>query len=257
MFKTKKSGGHIRAGFLCGVNMGVYSNQQIIQAIEEGHIICQPFNPVHVGHASLDVTLGHYYYRVEQANEKTIYNPLDKNDVERYFDGPYKALPHKKWCDLNGRKTLSGIPDNHPVIALKPGERILGHTHEFFGIIPPGAYEIKSRSSWGRSGIAVCFDAGWVDPGYINRLTLEIFNLNQHETVLLPVGERIAQAVFYETGPVDGNYGLGRDNGFSGKYQQGTNLSNIIATWSPDQLLPKSYLDKRELPHKIEGLNYE
>jgi deoxycytidine triphosphate deaminase len=49
----------------------------------------------------------------------------------------------------------------------------------------------------------VCFDAGWVDPGYINRLTLEIYNLNEHETVLLPVGERIAQAVFLETGPVE------------------------------------------------------
>ncbi|WP_457914740.1 hypothetical protein [Candidatus Minimicrobia naudis] len=38
--------------------------------------------------------------------------------------------------------------------------------------------------------MAVCFDAGWVDLGYINRITLEIYNLNKHESVVLPVGER-------------------------------------------------------------------
>ncbi|GAC1390852.1 MAG: hypothetical protein NVSMB46_01460 [Candidatus Saccharimonadales bacterium] len=237
--------------------MGVYSNIQIRKAMSDGHIVCVPFNDKHIAHASLDVTLGYYFYRVEQINERTIYNPFDKEDVERYFDGPYIAMPHKQFCDLNGIKLLRGIPEDHPVIPLKPGERILAHTHEFFGIKPPGAYELKSRSSWGRNGIAVCFDAGWVDPGYINRLTLEIFNLNQRETVLLPVGERIGQAVFHETGPVDGNYGQGRNSGFSGKYQSGTDLNALIATWSPDQMLPQAYKDSRHKPEKIEGLSYE
>lgn len=237
--------------------MSVYSNTQIKQALDEGHIICHPFNPKHISHASLDVTLGYHYYRIERMNERTIYNPFDAEDVERYFDGPYKAMPHGEWCKLNGFKPVSNIPLDHPVISLKPNERILAHTHEFFGIKPPGAYEVKSRSSWGRNGVAVCFDAGWVDPGYINRLTLEIYNLNQRETVLLPVGERIAQAVFYETGPVEGSYGLGRDEGFSGKYQQGDNLETLIKIWSPDMMIPKAYRDRRELPQKIEGSAYE
>jgi dCTP deaminase len=237
--------------------MGVYSNRQIRQAIDEGHIVCHPFDDRHVSHASLDVTLGYYFYRIEPSDERVIYNPLDKEDVERYFDGPFKAMPHKEWCQQNGFKTVAGIPDDHPVIAIKPGERILAHTHEFFGIKPPGAYDLRARSSWARNGIAVCFDAGWVDPGYINRLTLEIFNLNQREMVLLPVGERIAQAVFHETGEVDGNYGSGRDSGFSGKYQRGTDLDSIIKTWSPDMMLPQAYHDKRHMPQKIEGLAYE
>lgn len=240
-----------------GQNLGVLSNTQIRKALEEGHILCTPFNPKHVSHASLDVTLGYYFYRVERTNERTIYNPFEREDVERYFDGPYKAMPHKEWCKLNGVQPLSNIHEDHPVIALKPGERILAHTHEFFGIKPPGAYELKSRSSWGRNGVAVCFDAGWVDPGYINRLTLEIYNLNQRETILLPVGERIAQAVFHETGEVEGSYGKGRDEGFSGKYQSGTDLSIIIATWSPNQMLPKAYRDSRSMPVKIDGLSYD
>jgi hypothetical protein len=84
--------------------------------------------------------------------------------------------------------------------------------------------------------------------------TLEIFNLNQHETVLLPVGERIAQAVFHETGEVDGNYGSQRDGGFSGKYQEGTDLQKLITTWEPNQMLPKAYKDRRVLPVTIPGL---
>ncbi|MBP7807623.1 dCTP deaminase [Candidatus Saccharibacteria bacterium] len=237
--------------------MGVYSNTQIRQALDDGHIICQPFNPRHVSQASLDVTLGYHYYRIERTNERVIYNPFDKEDVERYFDGPYKAMPHKDWAALNGFKLLTSIPPDHPVISLKPGERILAHTHEFFGINPPGACELKSRSSWGRNGIAVCFDAGWIDPGYINRLTLEIYNLNHRETVVLPVGERIGQAVFHETGEVAGNYGSGRDSGFSGKYQQGTNIEDIKRLWSPDMMLPQAYRDKRSMPTKLDGLAYD
>lgn len=237
--------------------MGVYSNIQIRQAIDKGHIVCVPFDDKHVSHASLDVTLGYHYYRVERANERNIYNPFDREDVERYFDGPYKAMPHGQWCDLNGIKPVKNIPLDHPVIALKPGERILAHTHEFFGILPPGAAEVKSRSTWGRNGVAVCFDAGWIDPGYINRLTLEIYNLNQRETILLPVGERIAQIVFLETGEVEGTYGKGRDGGFSGKYQQGTDLERIMKTWSPDQMLPRAWKDARQMPAMIEGLSYE
>ncbi len=234
--------------------MSVFSNTQILTAIANGTIICVPFNSRHVSQASLDITLGYYYFRTEKSGDHSLYNPFDEKDVDRYF-GPYReAVQHGEWCEKNGHTPLKGVPLDHPVIPLRPGERILAHTHEFFGILPPGACELKSRSSWGRSGIAVCFDAGWIDPGYINRLTLEIYNLNQHETVLLPVGERIGQIIFHETGPVAGNYGKGRDQGFSGKYQEGTSLSELIANWKPELMLPRAYRDNRLLPAAIPGL---
>lgn len=234
--------------------MGVFSNLEILNAIESGHIQCAPFNPRHVSHASLDVTLGYYYYRTERTGDKTLYNPFAESDVARYFGEPKKAVTHQEWCEKNGMALVEGIPIDHPVIPLRPGERILAHTHEFFGIVPPGACEVKSRSSWGRNGIAVCFDAGWIDPGYINRLTLEVYNLNQHETVLLPVGERIAQVVFHHSGDVAGNYGKGRDGGFSGKYQSGTDLDELIANWKPELMLPRAYKDSRHLPEPVPGL---
>ena len=157
---------------------------------------------------------------------------------------------------LKVRYTLfKNIPKNHPIIVLRPGERILAHTHEFIGIrAKGGAAEVKSRSSWGRNGVAVCFDAGWIDPGYINRITLEIYNLKQHESVVLPVGERVGQLIFHNTiSPVAGDYSEGR-NGMSGKYQNSNNLESLIANWDPSQMLPRAYKDIRSIPPKINGI---
>lgn len=234
--------------------MGVYSNTEIFAGIKDESIICLPFEPKHVAEASLDVTLGYYFYKQEPDIFNRIYNPFDKNDVHRYFKGPLEAQPHAKWCAENNQLPFKNIPPDHPIIVLQPGERILAHTHEFIGIrASGGAAEIKSRSSWGRNGVAVCFDAGWVDPGYINRITLEIYNLNKHESVVLPVGERIAQFIFHHAKNVEGSYENGR-NGISGKYQASSDLSELVKNWSPEQMLPRAYKDSRKIPAKIEGL---
>lgn len=234
--------------------MSVYSNTEIKAAIANGTIVSVPYNEAHVSEASMDFTLGHYFYKQEFQEDAQVYNPFDKGDVARYFKGPLEAIPHKQWCKKYGYQLFANIPENHPIIVLRPGERILAHTHEFIGIrAHGGASEVRSRSSWGRNGVAVCFDAGWIDPGYINRITLEIYNLNMHESVVLPVGERIGQLIFHKTGPVDGDYSDGRD-GMSGKYQHTANLEELIATWSPEQLLPRAWKDERKATEIIAGL---
>ena len=234
--------------------MGVYSNTEILEAIKNDIIVCTPFNPSNVAEASLDFTLGHYFYKQEYNEYSRVYNPFDEADVERYFKGPCEATAHAEWCERYGVREFANIPPEHPIIVLKPGERILAHTHEFVGIrAEGGAADVKSRSSWGRNGVAVCFDAGWIDPGYINRITLEIYNLNRHESVVLPVGERIGQLIFHHTSTVEGDYALGRD-GVSGKYQHTNNLDELIASWRPEMMLPRAFKDKRRMPMKIDGL---
>lgn len=234
--------------------MSVYSNTEIKAAIADGTIVSVPFNASNVSEASLDFTLGYYFFKQEYSDVSKVYNPFDKNDVGRYFGGPLEAVPHKVWCKKNGYTLFENIPEDHPIIVIRPGERILAHTHEFVGIrAHGGACEVKSRSSWGRNGVAVCFDAGWVDPGYINRITLEIYNLNRHESVVLPVGERIGQLIFHKTGPVEGDYSDGR-GGMSGKYQHTSNLEELIHTWKPEDMLPRAYKDSRKEPQVIPGL---
>lgn len=234
--------------------MGIYSNIEIRAAIADGTIVCSPFNDEHVAEASLDFTVGHYFYKQEFDEQFRVYNPFDERDVARYFKGPLMAIPHKQWCENNKSQLFANIPSDHPIIVLKPGERILAHTHEFVGIrANGGAASVHSRSSWGRNGVAICFDAGWIDPGYINRITLEIYNLNQHESVVLPVGERIGQLVFHKTGPIDGSYEDGK-RGVSSKYQHSSDLDTLIRDWRPEMMLPRAYKDLRKMPDIIDGL---
>lgn len=228
---------------------GVYSNIQIKAAIKSGHIVFHPYVEEHIAGSSVDVTLGHWYYRTERSNSNGgYYNPFDLNDVNAYFAGPYPAEIHELWAFKNGRKLFDGIPTDQPIIVLGPGERILAHTHEFIGIKAPGTSTMQARSTWGRNGVAVCLDAGWGDPGYINRWTMEIYNMNQHHSVVLPVGERIAQMVFYATGPVDGQY-----KQLSGKYQEHTDkdLRQLIQDWRPEHMLPRAYKDTRRKPSEV------
>lgn len=216
----------------------VYSDIHIKKALANGHIVISPLIEENVRGSSVDVTLGEWYYRTG-GDGRDIYNPYDVEDVARYFGELKQAVAHTEWANTNGRKLLSGIPADHPIIVLAPGERVLAHTNEFIGINPPGTSEMRARSSMGRNGIAVCFDAGWGDPGYINRWTMEILNLNRTESVVLPVGERVAQIVFHETSDVERHYGHG------GKYQAGANIDEIMREWHPSQMLPRSHQDVR------------
>jgi len=224
---------------------GVYSNTEILRALDRDHIVIRPFNRFNLAGTSYDVTLGEWYFRTERSSQRGVYNPTDETEVERYFDGPHQAQAHNVWCEANGRTLFKNIPADHPIIVVQPGERILAHTHEFIGIRAPGTSTMAARSTWGRNGVAVCLDAGWGDPGYINRWTMEVYNMNQHDAVVLPAGERVAQMVFYHTGPVEGEYSR-----LSGKYQEETenDIEIIIAGWSPELMLPRAYKDKRRKP---------
>jgi len=228
--------------------MSVYSNTDIKKAIDDGRIVFYPYRPEHINGSSVDVTLGEWFYRTDRRDGFLVYNPFDKSEVDAYFGTAQKATVHEEWCKKHQIELFANIPADHPIIVLEPGERILAHTHEFIGIKPPGTTTMQSRSTWGRNGVAVCFDAGWGDPGYINRWTMEIYNLNQRHSVVLPVGERIAQIVFLETGEVEGEY-----HNLSGKYQSGDDVKKLAVEWTPEQMLPRAYKDNREMPKEFES----
>jgi dCTP deaminase len=220
-------------------HFGAYSNSQILSSLEVGHIVINPFNETQVNGSSYDVRLGEWYYKIKDkdSTKPAIFNPYDTEHIAQHFDGPYQAVSHEQIAEQLGIKPLKNIPLDTKVILFQPGERILGHTEEFIGIKPPGTTSMQARSTIGRLGINVCQDAGWGDPGYINRWTMELYNNNQLDPVILSVGTRIAQLVFYHTGAVIGEY-----SELSGNYQSvhSENLSDLITGWHPSQMLPKS-----------------
>jgi deoxycytidine triphosphate deaminase len=232
--------------------LGVYSNKEILAAMETGDIVIDPFNPKHLNTTSYDVTLGRYFFKAGDGY-KSLYNPYDPEGVAKHFGEVMEAEPFDQHSSVHrqvGNIGLNNIDPSQRVIILRPGERILAHTQEFIGIRNQGTTSMHARSTTGRNGIVVCLDAGWGDTGYDGRWTMEIKNENE-QFVVLPEGVRVAQIVFHHSGEVDGSY-----SELSGKYQTSKlgDLAARKASWRPEDMLPKSYLDTIEPLPAVEGL---
>lgn len=235
-------------------NSGIYSDLEIIEAIESGHIVQYPSAPELINNSSVDVRLGMNFYRTDQSTQRPgVYNPYDQDDIDRYFGEPLRAEPLREQGEFHRRlgiSALKGISEDYPVILLRPGERILAHTHEFIGIRTPGTSSMHAKSTTGRNGVTVCKDAGWGDGGYINRWTMEIQNENEDEYVPLPFGMLIAQIVFHHTGIQKAGYAE-----LTGNYQTSNDLDEIVKNWKVESMRPVP--KKFQLPPPIAQVGYQ
>ena len=77
---------------------------------------------------------------------------------------------------LSNSFILDGNEFEQESFTLEPGDFILGSTIEEVEIPADLVGEVEGRSSWGRKGLTIHSTAGYVDPGFIGELTLEISN---------------------------------------------------------------------------------
>lgn len=213
--------------------LGVLSDRDIRREIAAGNIILH--DPDHdcmdnIQNCSIDITLGPYFYR----NESPIpyYNPWNEDHVNAYWGQVQEASTVE---DPSIGQEL-GLKVGARYILIRPGETILGHTQEFIGGCNHITTMVKARSSMGRSNVTICRDAGWGDVNFYNRWCLEISN-NGTSAIILPVGARIGQIIFFYTGIPDTMY--------AGKYQDGKDIGEMVEKWNPTMLLPKAYLDRQ------------
>ena len=216
------------------------SDTKILAAMKEGSIIIEPFVRPNLATSSYDVTLGEFFFTEQHpAHFENIFNIYDKNHIERVWGTePRRA---KKARDVFEKYNIDwkGIDPDEQIVLMAPGETILGHTNEFIGGRDHITTMMKARSSLGRSFISVCKCAGWGDVGYINRWTMEIQNTSNRYYIPLVVGRRIAQIVFFETGPIQAS-----DYAASGKYQSGGTVFELKKLWKPYMMLPRLFMDR-------------
>jgi len=216
------------------------SDKKILEEKENGSIVISPFIRENLATSSYDLTLGEWYYATKPHHHfDNIYNIYNKKDVEKIWGTT--ALRAQKASELFKGHSFNweGIDLEDQVILLEPGETILAHTNEFIGGKDHITTMMKARSSMGRSFVSVCKCAGWGDVGYINRWTMEITNHSTHYSIPLVVGRRIAQLIFFETGPI-----LGADYTKTGKYNPAATLEELQANWKPEMMLPRLYEDR-------------
>ena len=211
------------------------SDKTIKKEIDNGNIIISPYEESNLNTSSYDVRLGEYYFRENKLKDKFFYNFYDEDHVKSLWGEPLQAITAEKLFD----KTPAGIYENEKIILINPGETILGHTDEFIGGKNHITTMMKARSSLGRNFIQVCKCAGWGDVGFTNRWAMEISNSSQEHTIVLVVGRRIAQIIFFETGEIEGS-----DYATSGKYQTTDDMKKLKKEWDPYSLIPKTYNDK-------------
>ena len=97
---------------------------------------------------------------------------------------------------VRGGGCLERFSEEDPLV-LEPGEFVLTQTLERVCLPDDLVARVEGRSSIGRLGVVVHVTAGFVDPGFCGRITLEMVNLGGVPVVLYP-GMRVCQLVFEE-----------------------------------------------------------
>lgn len=173
----------------------------IEQALAAGHIICDPA-PATIEAVHIDLHLGEHFWLA----------------LPHYGDG----LGAVKLADSDPHALYA--PGCAEVAIIIPAHGlVLAHTQERAGSTVPWLCPfIETRSTLARWGIAVHLSAGWGDPGYCGRWTLEIYNYRP-QAVAIPVGARVCSIGFHR---VEGNDAL-----YTERYNP--------AEWTPEAMLPR------------------
>lgn len=100
---------------------------------------------------------------------------------------------------------------------LMPGEFILGATHEVVTVAASLAVRYEGKSSIGRLGIQSHLTAGFIDPGFSGRITLELHSVLDRPVKLWPgmaIGQlavtRLATPALRPYGPARGSHYQGQ-----------------------------------------------
>lgn len=210
---------------------GTLTDIGILRHLTAGNVVIHPFDHRLLQPHGYDVRLGDhfYYFRVpdrgqNKNTDKQVYNPFDPEMVSSCWRGISIVI------DSEG--VLRNISKGDKIMVVSPETMVLGHTEEFIGgrnVITP---TISGKSSVGRSMVEVCSDANLGTVGFFSRWTLEIATREAGESVILVVGEPIATIQFEEMVELPLKQ-------YSGEYQEGVTLEEVVAGWRPEVMKPK------------------
>lgn len=162
----------------------VLSDRDIKEAMTAGSIGLTPFNPEDLQPSSVDLHLDRQFQVFHNARHAFI-------DVK---------TPMENLTDL------VEIDGDQPFI-LHPGEFVLGSTVENVTLGADLVARLEGKSSLGRLGLLIHSTAGFVDPGWQGKLTLELSNV-ANLPITLYFGMKIGQISFLRlSSPAENPYG--------------------------------------------------
>ena len=179
----------------------ILSDRSILEAINDGRIIIEPFDKECLQPSSVDLHLDHRFLVFKN-------HTLGHIDVRK---------------DLSNLTQEVSSSDADPFM-LHPGEFVLGSTSERVAVPEDLVARLEGKSSLGRLGLLIHSTAGYVDAGWDGQLTLELSNVSNLPITLYP-GMKIGQISFVQmTTPAERPYGAS-ELGSKYKGQEGPKAS--------------------------------
>ncbi len=144
----------------------ILSDISLREMLSNKTLAVEPITPESIQPASIDCRLGTHFLMIEDFNMNLI--SMDSEIKYREFEGETITLP--------------------------PHSFLLATTMEYIKLPNDLTAFVEGRSSIGRMGLFIQ-NAGWVDPGFEGKITLELYNANSLP-IQLQAGRRICQLVF-------------------------------------------------------------
>jgi len=154
--------------------MAILTREAILQEIDAGRIVIDPFTPEQIGPASIDLTLG---------------------DEIRVIEGgaaPIAIVEEADFRQHTRRKRLDAP------FRLEPGATIHGITREHITLPENLCGLLEGRSRYARLGLMIHVTSAFVQPGVSNRQVLEMSNVSGHP-LEIHAGVRLCQLVLIRT----------------------------------------------------------
>lgn len=193
------------------------SDTDIEAELDSGRLIIEPHDPALIQPASIDVRLGRLF-RVFETHRYPAIDPA---------------------ADQDGLTRLVRVGDSERFV-LHPGEFVLAATLEQVTLPDDLAARLEGKSSLGRLGLLTHSTAGFIDPGFTGRITLELSNVAALPILLHP-GMKVGQLCFFRmTSPARLPYGSpGLGSRYQGQSGPSPSLSFLDPGWKKEP--PGSY----------------
>jgi dCTP deaminase len=131
----------------------ILTRDVILREIAAGRLVIEPFDPVQVGPASIDLHLG---------------------DEIRVMAGGPDVIPVTEDADY---RTITRVEPLDDPYVLKPGETIHAITRERLRLPGDIAGWLEGRSRYARLGLMIHVTSGFIAPGVASRQVLEMSNV--------------------------------------------------------------------------------
>lgn len=128
-------------------------------------------------------------------------NMIQPASIDLRLSDSFRTFNDSTYTFIDPKLDQKGLTWEQPVgedgLFIKPGEFLLASTNEVVTLPTTLSAKFEGKSSLGRIGLMCHVTAGFIDPGFVGQITLELHNVSPLPIKLRP-GMKIGQLCLYK-----------------------------------------------------------